>query len=101
MKRKTNRDNRSSYGVVTLTHKGKKISTVVGSKGYENTFCGINPPAVSNHTVGNIPYGYHNRPELIADLFYNTPSSWWRICEVNNIFDVFEQLQSGDQIYLP
>jgi len=101
MIRKIKKDNREGYGLITLIHKGKKITTTVGSKGYEATFGGINPPALSNHTVGNIPYGYHQRPDLIADLFYNSPSAWWRVCEINNIFDVFEQLTSGDQIFLP
>jgi len=101
MMRKSRKDGRSQYGLVTLTHKGKKLVTTVGSKGYETNFGGTNPPALSTHTVGNIPFGYHHRPDLIADLFYNSASAWWRVCEINNIFDVFEQLNSGDQIFLP
>ena len=101
MIRKTRKDSRYSYGSITIMHKGKKIKTTVGSRGYEATFAGTHPPALANHNTGNIPYGYQQRPDLIADLFYNSPTSWWRVCEVNNIFDVFEQLNSGDQIFLP
>lgn len=101
MSRRVRKDSRYAYGFITLMHKGKKLTTTVGSKGYESTFGGLRPPALANHTVGNIPYGYAHRPDLVADLFYNSPSAWWRVCEVNNIFDVFEQLNSGNQIYLP
>ncbi len=86
---------------IQITHKGRKITTSVGSPIYENSYAGNNPNALDGHTTGSIPPGYEHRPDLIADLFYNTSTSWWKVCEINNIFDVFENLNSGNRIYLP
>ena len=90
---------RASFGQVVINHKGKKIPTSVGSREYESMFGGSN--SVFPKTLGNIPLGYEHRPELIANLFLGTPKGWWVICERNAIFDVFEQLNSGDQLKLP
>jgi hypothetical protein len=92
---------RASYGQVIIEHKGRKIPTSVGSRSYEGMFGGDRMLAVFARTQGNIPDGYNHRPELIANLFLNTPASWWIICERNSIFDVFEQLNSGDTLRIP
>ena len=92
---------RDSFGYIIINHKGIPIPTTVGSEKYESFFCGLRPVAVRGQHPGNIPIGYEHRPELIANLFYNNPATWWRICETNNIFDVFEQLNPGDRIFLP
>tara|TARA_R110000822_G_scaffold83122_7_gene196091 strand:+ start:227 stop:520 length:294 start_codon:yes stop_codon:yes gene_type:complete len=88
---------RAGYGQVLIKHKGKLIPTSVGSRSYENIF---NKKA-SSLTEGSIPAGYAHRPDLIANLFLNTPGAWWLVCEQNSIFDVFEQLNAGDRIKLP
>ena len=80
-----------------INHKGKDILTSVGSKQYEGLFCGLR--ATSPRT-GIIPAGYAHRPDLISDLFLDNPDLWWMVCERNVIFDVFEQLKSGDPIIL-
>ena len=92
---------RRAYGVVYIQHRGHSIPTTVGSKQYENTFGGLQGNANFANTIGNIPIGYAHRPDLISNLWAGTPGLWWLICEQNNIFDVFEQLKSGDRIYLP
>ena len=98
MRRKQNGD-RASFGEVVIEHKGKNIRTSVGNRNYESIFGGTNPSF--SKTAGNIPLGYQHRPELIANLFLNTPKGWWIICERNAIFDVFEQLNSGDRLIIP
>ena len=90
---------RLSAGNVVINHKGKKIPTSVGSRGYELLYSGLNVGA--GLQTGNVPGGYAHRPDLIANLFMGGPSAWWIICETNAIFDVFEQLKSGDVIRLP
>ena len=90
---------RAAFGQVVIAHKGKNIRTSVGSKTYESVFGGLNRKFPQ--TIGNIPLGYQHRPELIANLFLNTPTGWWIICERNSIFDVFEQLNSGDRMIIP
>jgi len=90
---------RSNYGFITISHKGKLINTSVGSRKYETQFTG----EISDFpkTSGNVAGGYDHRPDLIANLFMNTPGFWWLICERNSIYDIFEQLNTGDQLYIP
>lgn len=93
--------NRDTYGYIWVLHKGKTIPTTVGSKNYEGTFGGLQSNFNFPNTIANIPIGYDHRPDLIANLWMGTPDAWWLICERNNIFDIFEQLNSQDRIYLP
>mgnify|MGYP003116951122 CR=1 FL=1 len=98
-KNKTNR--RSSAGEIVINHKGKKIRTSVGNRRYESHYSGEATSQELGLKNGNIPAGYANRPDLISNLFYSSPSQWWVVCERNAIFDVFEQLNSGDAIRIP
>jgi hypothetical protein len=84
---------------IFITHKGKNIPTSVGSFSYESLYS--ESKEEGTYRNGNIPAGYSHRPDLIANLFTGTPSQWWVICEDNAIFDVFEQLNSGDVIRVP
>ena len=89
---------RANFGQVQIFHKGKRMFTSVGSSKYESVYGG----SIDGLPVtGIIPLGYDHRPDLIADLFLDTPSAWWIICETNAIFDVFEQLKPGKGIRLP
>ena len=92
---------RSEAGEIFINHKGHSIPTSVGSKAYEFVFGGDIDLQFFPRTLGTIPNGFQHRPELIADLFLDTPSLWWIICERNAIFDVFEQLKPGSPIYIP
>lgn len=98
---KRNPNSRDSFGFITMSHKGKLIKTTVGSREYENTFCGLQSNATFPSTIGTLPIGYVHRPDLISNLWLDTPGLWWMICERNNIFDIFEQLNSSDRIYIP
>ena len=99
--RRSKKNSRGTSGEILVEHKGKKIYTSVGSRSYEAVYSGENSTAGSGLRNGNIPDGYAHRPDLIANLFINTPSQWWVVCERNSIFDVFEQLNSGDAIRIP
>jgi len=92
---------RDTYGLIYIQHRGHSIPTTVGSKQYENTFGGLQGDAALAVRVGNIPAGYDHRPDLISNLWTGTTGLWWLVCEQNNIFDIFEQLKTGDRIYLP
>ena len=94
-------DSRFSFGVNVIKHKGREISTTVGSREYEDIFCGLDSKNSFPNMLGYVPIGYNNRPDLISNVFMNTPGLWWLICERNNIFDIFEQLNVQDRIYLP
>ena len=93
-----NENTRAGYGEITIKHRGRNITTSVGSRKYESLFTDSSD---DSYTFGNIPSGYANRPDLISNLFMNSPELWWVVCEQNIIFDVFEQLNSGDSIKLP
>ena len=91
---------RAQAGEVLISHKGKSIPTSVGSTSYETQYNGDLLFDLVPRT-GSIPSGYEHRPDLIADLFYGGTKNWWKVCETNLIFDVFEQLDSGDILNLP
>ena len=99
--RKNKNNRRSAAGQIVINHKGKRMHTSVGSRRYEAHYSGESTTAELGLQNGNIPAGYANRPDLIATLFYSSPSQWWEVCERNAIFDVFEQLNSGDAIRIP
>tara|TARA_R110000782_G_scaffold102791_4_gene190143 strand:+ start:11585 stop:11875 length:291 start_codon:yes stop_codon:yes gene_type:complete len=94
-------NSRLGNGFITISHKGKDIPTSVGSKAYERRYNGIKPSSLIGTSFKKVPLGYEHRPDLIANLFYGSSASWWKVCEVNSIFDVFEELDPGDGIYLP
>jgi hypothetical protein len=96
---KKRKGDRASFGEIMVSHKGKNIPTSVGSSQYEVMFSGENTNF--QRTQGNIPDGYKHRPDLISNLFMDSPTGWWIVCERNAIFDVFEQLNSGDSIQIP
>ena len=93
----TTQGSRAQQGQVFINHKGISIPTSVGSRRYEDNYGGVSfaPP------TGTIPLGFAHRPDLISNLFMDTPDLWWTVCENNSIFDVFEQLNSGESINLP
>ena len=88
--------NKEPLGKTLIIHKGKKITTTVGNTLFESMFS-----KVRGSTNGSIPAGYEHRPDLIANLFSDTPNDWWVFCERNAIFDIFEELNTGDSIRLP
>jgi len=91
----------NSRNTISITHKGKTFQTTVGSKVYEEQYCGLNILINSNDTIGFIPTGYEHRPDLMSNVFTDNVYSWWRICELNNIFDQYEQLKIGDRVVIP
>ena len=92
---------RRNAGLIAIKHKGKIFTTSVGSKEYEESYCGLDVPDRFPHIDGSVPPGYAHRPDLISDVFTNSPQNWWKICEINSIFDNYEQLNIADRIFLP
>ena len=92
---------RELFGFVEIEHRGVKMRTSVGSSEYEKVFGDSSSQEDFRYVNGKIAAGYEHRPDLIANLFMESPSSWWVVCERNAIFDVFEQLKPGEEIKLP
>ena len=54
----------------------------------------------STDTFGVIPPGSEYRPDKISQEVYNTPDLWWKIMEVNGIYDIYD-FKAGLTIRLP
>ena len=88
---------RYSHGVRILQHRGKNITTSVGSD-MDNLVKDLpNLPT----RLGVIPAGFEHRPDLISNIFFGSPGYWWYLMQVNGITDPFEGFNSGDQILIP
>lgn len=90
---------RYSEGVVKQKHKGKGITTSTGNNSFDKYT--VNISNVTPTQDGFIPAGYEHRPDLIANLFYNNATEWWRVMLLNNVPDPFEGFNINDRIILP
>ena len=87
-------------GQETILHKDAKVTTTFSNLEYEKFLVRVESELIGV-VVGFIPNGYEHRPDSISNVFYGTPSNWWLLMEVNNIFDPYEELNVGDQILIP
>ncbi len=88
---------RYNYGVVYLNHKGKNTTTSVGSE-YDDFLVTLeNIPS----REGRMPKFVENRPDLVANIFHDSPGYWWYTMQYNSTFDPFEDLNAGDRINIP
>ena len=90
---------RYSVGQILQDHKGVKVTTSVGHAS-QDLLC-KHVKRLYDFDIGYVISGYQHRPDLISDLFYNTPGYWWLILLANNISDPFEGLNVGDRIIIP
>ena len=76
-------------------------------------YWGANPPRLTfttykktpyvpsaTDTFGVIPAGSEYRPDKVSQTVYNTPDLWWKIMEVNGIYDIYD-FKAGLTIRLP
>lgn len=89
---------RNRASLIPLYHKGKIVYTSVGSSMYESFIRNIY--SLTN-TEKFIPAGYEHRPDLISNLFFDTPKHWWVVMELNGLSDPFESLKTNDRVILP
>ena len=98
-----NKDNspsysRYSFGSTVLKHKDKYVTTSLGSVEYEIF---LRTLTLKNSRLGTVPHMVEARPDLISNIFYDTPGYWWYVMQYNGITDPFEQLKSGDTLNIP
>ena len=86
-------------GFDKVSHRGK-ITRSISTNLDANNFV-VNLKDAYEVEVGYIPAGFEHRPDLISELFYNTPSFEWLIMMANNIDDPYESLNVGDRILIP
>jgi len=97
---KANPLNTSRYkkGVVVYNHRGRNITSSVGSQSFDRY---IKSVSEGEYALGRVPVGYEGRPDLITHLFFGDTDSWWKIMVINNFNDPFESLKTGNQLLLP
>lgn len=89
---------RYQYGVVTVNHKNKNITTSVGTS-MDDFIEGIQ--SKFPYTLGKIPSSHDKRPDLTSFTFYDSPRYWWMIMQYNNFTDPFENMSKGTTIKIP
>ena len=87
------------FGKVLFAHKEHTTATSVGSTVADATISKLQ--SIYKYDVGYVPAGYEHRPDLISDIFYETPEYWWLLLLFNNITDPFEEFNVGDRILIP
>ena len=97
IKKETPSISRYSFGSVVIKHKGKYVTTSLGSS-FDSY---IKSMKFIKSKRGRVPAMVENRPDLISNIFYDTPGYWWYIMQFNGITDPFEQLNAGDEINIP
>ena len=93
-----NYSSRYDYGVNTITHKGKSITTSINTPFMDGIEVSI---ITGDHAIGKVKQYIAHRPDTISDIFYNSSSYWWYILLYNNINDPFERLNISDHILIP
>ena len=88
---------RYTYGYIRLKHKGEITTTSVGSS-YDDFLLDLDSRP---SRPGRIPPYCSNRPDLLADIFYESPGYWWYAMQYNSFVDPFEYLNPGDEIFIP
>jgi hypothetical protein len=88
------------FGGRKVAHKNKLIGTTMSSKEMTNLISRIQREEIKFEIV-RIPAGYEHRPDLISNLFYETPNLYWLILLFNNIQDPLEGLNLNDIIKIP
>jgi hypothetical protein len=98
MQNKITKTSRYGKGMVTYIHRGKPVTSTVGSRAFDLYSLVLSQ---GNFELGRIPPGYEYRPDSIANLFFGTTDYWWKLMMINNIWDPFEGLSVGNQVLLP
>lgn len=85
-------------GSETVTHKGKKIQTIVGNAEADSFVENLAEQEQKSYT--KVPTGLEHRPDLLAHQFYGDAGKLWLVCLASNRFDVFEDFDVNEKIDL-
>lgn len=57
---------------------------------------------VSAKTDAFYPYGWReqDRPDTIADKYYNSEDLYWLVLQSNNIYDAYHELPMGESVFI-
>ena len=93
-----NQSNRYAFGGVLYMHKGKPVTTSIGSAKWDTYYLSL---MNQNYDLGSVPPEVAHRPDLISNIWTGTPHLWWQVLCINGLFDPFESLNAGDPILVP
>lgn len=82
-----------------VTHRNCKVRTILNTPTFDNLI--KNVENAYNYEVGYIPKGFEHRPDLISDVFTNTPDNWWLLLLINNKPDPNEAFKTNERILIP
>lgn len=88
---------RYTYGVVEMSHKGKKVTTNVGTE-FDDLVEKVDDVAFKQSYL--LP-NHEARPDLLSDTFYDNPGQWWYVMHINNISDPIQEMVTSKRIKLP
>lgn len=88
---------RYDHGYVEINHKGKKVSTNVGTD-FDDVVEKADDTVYRKSFLQNV---HEARPDNISDVFYDSPDNWWFFLHINNMPDPFQDLTTGTIIKLP
>jgi len=93
--------NRGPYALdaVKVRHRGVTVTTIVNSPLFDSIL--ENEKRSYNYEVGYVPAGFQHRPDLISNVFYESPENWWLLMLMNNISDPFEGFKLNERFVIP
>jgi len=99
MSSKVNNFSHHMLGSEIIVHRTKSTKISAGNLPYDKKV--VNMAEIYETKPGVIPAGYEHRPDLISNLFFDTPAYWWLLMLLNNVADPFEGFNVGDSILIP
>lgn len=88
---------RYKYGVVSIRHKGKDVTTSVGSVFDESVATADDKV----HKTARLIHLHEGRPDVLSFILYDNSEHWWVIQHANNISDPLQEMIEGTTIKLP
>ena len=88
---------RYSLGYTEISHKGKKVSTNVGTR-FDDIVADADNVQYRRSFLQSV---HEARPDSLSDVFYDTAENWWYLLHINNIPDPIQGLVPGTMIKLP
>jgi TFIIF-interacting CTD phosphatase-like protein len=88
---------RYKYGVVEMNHKGKKVTTNVGTS-FDDMVASADDKV---YRTARLLQHHEGRSDSLSVVFYDTPQNWWYVQHINNMNDPLQQLTKDSKIRIP
>ena len=88
---------RYNKGVITMDHRGKKVTTSVGTR-FDRMVEEADDEVYQRARLKSI---HEARPDSMSDIFFDSPDYWWFFQHINNISDPIQQMTNDKRINIP